>query len=42
MTIQEVESKLPKTIFEIYEEITRLLKENNILGNEEDNQLSQL
>jgi hypothetical protein len=42
MTIPEVESKLPKTLFEIYEEVTKLLKENNILGNEEDTQLSQL
>jgi hypothetical protein len=42
MTIPEVESKLPKTLYEIHEEITKLLKENNILGNEEDTQLSQL
>jgi hypothetical protein len=41
-TIQEVESKLPKILFQMHEEITKLLKEHNIIGNEEDTQLSQL
>jgi hypothetical protein len=41
-TIQEVESKLPKILFEIHAEVTKLLKENNILANEEDTKLSNL
>jgi hypothetical protein len=42
MTIPEVESKLPKTLFQIHEEVTKLLKEQNILANEEDTRLSNL
>jgi hypothetical protein len=42
MTIPEVETKLPKTLFQIHEEVTKLLKEHKILGNEDDNQLNHL
>jgi hypothetical protein len=42
MTIPEVESKLPKTLFQIHEEVTKLLKEHNILANEEDTKISNL
>ena len=42
MEIAEVEIKLPKPLFQIYEEVTKLLKDNNILKNEEDIKLSQL
>jgi hypothetical protein len=42
MTIPEVESKLPQTLFQIYEEVAKLLKEHNILSNEENSKLSHL
>jgi hypothetical protein len=42
MTVSEVETKLPKPLFQIHEEVTKLLKENNILKEEEDIKLSQL
>lgn len=42
MEIAEVEIKLPKPLFQIYEEVKKLLKDNNILKNEEDIKLSQL
>ena len=31
MEIGEVEKRLPKTLFQIYEEVKKLLKDNNIL-----------
>ena len=37
MTVSEVEPKLPKPLFQIHEEVTKLLKENNILKDEEEN-----
>jgi hypothetical protein len=42
MTIPEVEPKLPKILFLIHEEITKLLKEHKIIGNEDDKQLNHL
>ena len=42
MEISEVETKLPKPVFQIYEEVNKILKDNNILKNEEDIKLSQL
>ena len=40
--IAVVETKLPKPLFQIYEEVSKLLKDNNILKNEEDSKLKQL
>ena len=42
MTIADVEARLPRPLFQIYEEVGRLLKEHNILKDPEDNRLSQL
>ena len=42
LTIAIVESRLPKLLFEIQVEVTKLLKEHNILKEPEDNKLSQL
>ena len=42
MTLSEVETKLPKPLFQIHEEVNQLLKEHKVFKEEEDNQLSQL
>ena len=42
MTIADVEARLPRPLFQIYEEVTKLLKEQNVLKEPEDNKLSQL
>jgi hypothetical protein len=42
MTIADVEARLPRPLFQIYEEVARLLKEHNVLKEPEDNRLSQL
>ena len=42
MNSQEVEGKLPKPLFELYGVLTKILKDNNILPNEEDSKLSHL
>jgi hypothetical protein len=42
MEIPEVETKLPKPMFQIYEEVKKLLKDNSILKSEEDAKLNQL
>jgi hypothetical protein len=42
MTIPEVEPKLPRILFQLHEEVTKLLKEHKILAYEEDAQLSNL
>jgi len=42
MNPQEVEAKLPKSLFELHALITKILKDNNILINEEDFKLNQL
>ncbi len=39
MTLSEVESKLPKPLFQIHEELTKLLKEHNVFKEAEDDQL---
>jgi hypothetical protein len=36
MNISEVEAKLPKSFLQLHEAITKILKENDILPNEED------
>jgi hypothetical protein len=42
MTLSEAGTKLPKPVFQIHEELTKVLKEHNILKEREDNKLSQL
>lgn len=42
MTLSEVETKLPKPLFQIHEEVSKLLKEHKVFKEEEDNKLSQL
>ena len=42
MTLSEVESKVPKPVFQIHEELTKVLKEHKVLKELEDNKLSQL
>jgi rRNA pseudouridine-1189 N-methylase Emg1 (Nep1/Mra1 family) len=42
ITIPEVEVKLPRNLFELYEVLSKVLKDNKILPNEEDFKLSQL
>jgi rRNA pseudouridine-1189 N-methylase Emg1 (Nep1/Mra1 family) len=42
ITIPEVEVKLPRQLFELYEVLSKLLKDNKILPNEEDFKLNQL
>ena len=42
MKTQKVEGKLPKPLFELYSVLTKILKDNNILPNEEDSKLSHL
>jgi hypothetical protein len=42
MNLQEVEAKLPRPLFELHALITKILKDNSILTNEEDFKLNQL
>ncbi len=42
MTLSEVETKLPKPLFQIHEEVSKLLNEHKVFKEEEDNKLSQL
>ncbi len=42
MTLSEAESKLPKPLFQIHEDLTKLLKEHNLFEEVQDNKLSQL
>jgi rRNA pseudouridine-1189 N-methylase Emg1 (Nep1/Mra1 family) len=42
ITISEVEARVPKHLFELYEVLTKILKDNKILPNEEDFKLNQL
>ena len=42
MKVQKVEAKLPKLLFELHGLLTKILKDNNILPNEDDSKLSQL
>jgi hypothetical protein len=42
MTISDVEARVPRPLFQIYEEVAKLLKEHNVLIESEDNKLSQL
>ena len=42
MTLSEVETKLPEPLFQIHEEVNKLLKEHKVFKEEEDNKLSQL
>jgi hypothetical protein len=42
MNAFEVEAKLPKPLFELHSLLTKILKDNNILQNEEDYKLSHL
>ena len=42
MEMSVIESNLPKPLFHIYEEVKKLLKDNNILKSEEDEKLNQL
>ena len=42
MTIADVEVRLPRPLFQIHEELTKLLKEHNVFKEAEDNKLSQL
>jgi hypothetical protein len=40
MKIEKVEAKLPKPLFELHGLLTKILKEHNILPNEEESKLS--
>ncbi len=42
ITISNIEVGLPKPLFELHELLTRILKDNKVLANEEDFKLSQL
>ncbi len=42
MTLSEAGTKLPKPVFQIHEELTKVLKEHDILKEPEDNKLTQL
>jgi hypothetical protein len=42
LTIADVEARLPRPLFQIHEELTKLLKEHNVFKEAEDNKLSQL
>ena len=42
ITTAEVEVKLPKPLFELHGVLTKILKDNNLLPNEEDLKLTQL
>ncbi len=37
-----IEYNLPKPLFHIYEEVKKILKDNNVLKSEEDEKLNQL
>jgi hypothetical protein len=42
MKVQKVEAKLPKLLFELHGLLTKILKDSNIIPNDEDSKLSQL
>jgi hypothetical protein len=42
MKVHKVETKLPKLLYELHNLLTKVLKDNNILPNEEDSKLSKL
>ena len=42
MDIPEIEAKLPKSFSQLYSAINKILKENNILPNEEESKVDQL
>ena len=42
LSIPDVEARLPKPLFQIHQEITKILKERNILIEADDTKLSQL
>ena len=42
LSLADVEARLPKPLFQIHEELTKLLKEHNVFKEPEDNKLSQL
>ena len=42
ITIPELEVRFPRHLFELYEVLTKVLKDNKILPNEEDIKLNQL
>ena len=42
MEIPEIEAKLPKSFSQLYSAIAKILKDNNILPNEEESKVDQL
>ena len=42
MKVHKVETKLPKLLFELHGLLTKILKDNNILPNEDNSKLTQL
>ncbi len=42
MDVPEIEAKLPNSFMQLHEIITRIVRENNILPNEEESKVDQL
>jgi hypothetical protein len=42
LSLADVEARLPRPLFQIHEELTKLLKEHNVFKEAEDSKLSQL
>ena len=42
MEVSEIEAELPKSFLQLHEVITKIIKDNNILPNEEESKVDQL
>ena len=42
MEVSEIEAKLPKSFLQLHEVITKIIKDNNILPNEEESKVDHL
>ena len=42
MEVSEIEAELPKSFLQLHEVITKIIKDNNILPNEEESKVDQV